>query len=254
MLGFELGILDIRGQMDSRKGQEYLKALNVCQDDEWERTMEGDRHNTVFYWIQSTVKKWNADGEMSDYAFQKTWESCADCSGAATYMTSQIYSDQPMPYITVCAILVDLHLLFEMLGAGFSWAIIQYETNGRIWLQPGMYLDVIYLFLYTAIFAMLFEVYTDVYDPFCDSQRGAADHGEYSLRFRRLALDIVHQNLPQTDSLRDVNSDSSTIIRQGKDFNAMIAQPFGKDDAKRISLLNLYTIDRAYKKFSGGNY
>ena len=52
LLAFELAVLKARGNMDSTDGRSHLLAKGLCTEAEWDALVPGDRHSTVFWWIQ----------------------------------------------------------------------------------------------------------------------------------------------------------------------------------------------------------
>jgi hypothetical protein len=52
MLAMELSVLKARASMDSDGGREHLVRLSLIEPGEWEAMVDGDRHSTVFWWIQ----------------------------------------------------------------------------------------------------------------------------------------------------------------------------------------------------------
>ncbi len=56
VLGYEIAILDARGQMDSEDGREYLESLNLLSKDEWEKMESGDRMTSTWHWILTKCK------------------------------------------------------------------------------------------------------------------------------------------------------------------------------------------------------
>ena len=56
MLGFELAMLKARGKIDSSAGKDFLEAEGLLCPGEWQALIDGDRHTTVFWWIQVRSK------------------------------------------------------------------------------------------------------------------------------------------------------------------------------------------------------
>ena len=81
---------------------------------------------------------------------------------------SCIDQDQPPPYVFVCAFLININSYLHAAATGLKWAIWMYDADGlSIWLEPSrMYAEVLVLFLYTTIYAMLFDACTILYNPF----------------------------------------------------------------------------------------
>ena len=92
---------------------------------------------------------------------------------------SCIDQDQPPPYIFVCGLLININLLIHAVATGIKWAICMYEETAFVgaalsqpgslfivWTKPRMYIEVILLYLYTSIYAMMFDVCSLLYNPF----------------------------------------------------------------------------------------
>ena len=60
MLGFELAMLKARGKIDSSAGKDFLEAEGLLCPGEWQALIDGDRHTTVFWWIQVRSKAFPA--------------------------------------------------------------------------------------------------------------------------------------------------------------------------------------------------
>jgi len=232
ILAFELSILDARGHLDSNKGRRYLQGLNLLHGTEWDMMIPEDRQSTVWSWILMQGNTLNRDEEMTDFAHQKILDASWDCLRSSHDLMGRTTRDLPAPYIRACTAAINLHLLFETLHAGFYWAILQKETNGEIWFQPGMYLSIFYLLSYTSIFSLLFDVYSDVYNPF-GSRKYDINCDANSILLRQLAISMVHIELPTLDT----TSASFDVMTRDVDVEGKIARSLERRQ-RRTSLLN----------------
>jgi hypothetical protein len=156
LVGFELSVLKSRGLIDSNEGKDYLEKINVIEGDEWDAMVPGDRHTTVWFWIQAKAERLTQNESISEMRFQTICNAVTLSRDRANDLMSSLDRDQPPPYVFICALLIDINLLFVSLATGIKWAIWMHDTNGRIWTEPRMYAAILSLFLFTSIYAMLF--------------------------------------------------------------------------------------------------
>jgi hypothetical protein len=171
-LGFELSVLDSRGLIDTEEAREYLDNLSLIKLDEWERMINGNRHTTIYFWIQDRVAKSAKVGHISAIEFQTLCTAITHSRDKANDLMGPISRNQPPPYIFVCASLINIHLFLTSMATGLKWAIWMYDSEDSeglglaVWKEPRMSFGVIVLYLYTSIYAMLFDVCTMLYNPF----------------------------------------------------------------------------------------
>jgi len=189
VLGYELAVLKGRGLIESDEGKVYLLKLKLLQGDEWDAMVKGDRHTTVFYWIQMKAMKLTKNNVISQIEFQTICNAVTLLRDKANDLMSPIDRDQPSPYISLCGMLVNINLLLYSLSNGVDWAIWMHETEGGILREPRTYIQVFCLFLYTTIYAMLFDVCGLLYNPF-GPREVDINHYEVSKGIRRLANEL----------------------------------------------------------------
>ena len=167
MLGYELAILKARGQMDSDGGRKHLQSLGLLSetdDSEWDNMVEGDRHTTVWYWIQRNAVSLAKNGVLTEL-----WTVCSAVTSIrhqANDLMGSISRDQPLPYTSAVGFNVLFSMITMTLWKGVQWAIWFYETNGRVYTEPRMYVEIATLALYTTIFAVLVDIDKILYNPF----------------------------------------------------------------------------------------
>jgi hypothetical protein len=66
VLGFELAVLNERGLMYTEEGRQLLESLGLVVDDEWDATVPGDRHTTVWFWMQLKTQSNEVSGRGKD--------------------------------------------------------------------------------------------------------------------------------------------------------------------------------------------
>lgn len=167
VLGFELSVLKARSLIDSDEGRNFLELSRLVVGDEWESMVNGDRHTTVWYWVQSKAKQIQDQGGINEYELQTICNAVTLSRDKANDLMSCIDRDQPPPYVFVCAILININLLFHATAKGFEWAVWMHDAGGfKVFTEPRLYMSIVVLYLFTTIFAMLFDVCALLYNPF----------------------------------------------------------------------------------------
>jgi len=198
LLGYELAVLKSRGLIDSKEGKNYLEMLDLLEADEWDRMIHGDRHTTVWYWIQTKANKLRMTGSIDSVAFQTICNAVTLSRDKANDLMSSVDRDHPPPYVFICAFLTNFNLLFHTLSTGILWSTWMYNHGGiEAYAHFGMWLEVLVLFLYSSIFSMLFDVCVLLHSPFgyrdIDVKHFAIGHG-----IRNLGMLLPNQQLPFT--------------------------------------------------------
>ena len=108
LLGYELSVLKARSLVDTTEGKKYLQISKLIVEGEWESMVNGDRHTTVWYWIQSKACQLNKQGDIDSFQLQTLCNAVTLSRDKANDMMSCIDRDQPPPYVFVCAILINI--------------------------------------------------------------------------------------------------------------------------------------------------
>lgn len=113
LLGYELAILKARGSMEEESNiSSHLKELGLLTDDEWEAMVPGDRHNTVWLWMQTKAMKLGHEKIIDQSIHLQTiCNALEQIQQRSNDLMSSISHDQPMPYASVVGILVNYTLL-----------------------------------------------------------------------------------------------------------------------------------------------
>lgn len=215
LLGYELSILKARDLIDSTKGEHYLQVSNLLVADEWAAMVDGDRHTTVWYWIQRKAKQLKEQGHIDAFELQTICNSVTASRAAANDLMSKINRDQPPPYIFVCSVLVQINLIFETFARGLMWAAWMNDAGGLgVFRYPFMWTDIFVLYLWSTIFAILFDVCALLYNPFGPRSIDLR-HDLIGGGIRKLAMSLSRQgetnipasfdtNVPRNDFSNDV--------------------------------------------------
>lgn len=198
ILAYELCVLKARNTSDTKEAHEYLQALNLLEEDEWDLLIGGgNKNNTVFWWMNVKASMLQSDGCISDIRYQILSSSVTRCREMGNDLMSRNDKDQPRPYVFICAMLVNLNLLLTSVSKGFEWAIMLHDNGARIFVQPIIYVEIFILFTYNAIFAMLFDLCSALYNPF-GPRPIDIPHVKMSQSIRRLAKEISIGELPSS--------------------------------------------------------
>ncbi len=113
-------------------------------------------------------------------------------------LVAQEFSDLAPPYVFTCALLVNINLLMETITDGVQWAIWFHDTNGAVWKEGKMYFSVVSLFLYTTIFALLYDLCSSLHNPFGPRDFLDLPHHSMGAQVRRLAKTLAAADHPST--------------------------------------------------------
>ena len=127
--------------------------------------VNGDRHTTVWYWIQARAREISERGIIDANGLQTICNAVTLCDMANDLM-SPIDRDQPPPYIFVCAILINANLLLYSMTKGMIWSTWMNDAGGSVFTEPRLYCDILILHVFTLIFSQLFDVCALLYNPF----------------------------------------------------------------------------------------
>jgi len=165
VLGYELAVLKGRGQIDSIEGRDHLEFLGLLKDDEWDKLIEGDRHTTVWYWLQSKAADLRAEGVIEELRLMQFINITANMRDTANDLMSRLDRDHSIPYSAIVGSLINLNLWAYTAQKTVQWSIWTHG-NAQIWLTPRMWFAVIFFICYTSLLAMLFDVSHTLYNPF----------------------------------------------------------------------------------------
>ena len=166
ILGFELSVLKARYLIDADEGREYLELSELIVDDEWDEMVEGERHTTVWFWIQTRAKELRDRNSIDAFELQTICNAVTLSRDKANDMMRPIDRDQPPPYVFVCAILINVNLLLYSMAKGLVWSTWMNDAGNKVFTQPRFYCDILILHAYTLIFSQLFDVCALLYNPF----------------------------------------------------------------------------------------
>jgi Bestrophin, RFP-TM, chloride channel len=200
LLGFELSVLKARGQMDMEViAIPHLRSMRLLEKDEWEAMVPGDRHTTVWFWLQAKAIKLGQAGVVpSEIHTQTLCNAITLVRDRANDLMSSLNRDLPFPFVSLTGILVNCFLLVNALWKGVvsntrqgkaihdktklnhesltphllilrqQWSIWLYEVGPEIYTTPRMYMDILVLLVTSLLFGMLYDLSRILYNPFGD--------------------------------------------------------------------------------------
>ena len=119
LLGYELSVLKARGQIDQDDyAIPHLIHMGLLKEGEWEAMVPGDRHTTVWYWLQTKVVALGEEGILPTIHVQTICTAVTLIRDRANDMMSSLSYDQPFPYASICGLLVNITLLLEAAWKG----------------------------------------------------------------------------------------------------------------------------------------
>jgi hypothetical protein len=200
MLAFELAMLKSRGKMDDDEGRKYLVKSGLLMLEEWDVMCVGDRHTTVFWWIQLQVRELADDGIIVHPEWAANiFRGITAMRAKANDMMSSLDRDQPYPYMAVCGLLVQFNIIFMTVWHGFKWAIWNYATDYKTWNSPKIWFEILVLFAWNVSYASLFDLTKMLHNPFGNRRIDVA-HDAIGQGIRDLARGLAagYPHLPTT--------------------------------------------------------
>lgn len=166
VLGYELAVLKGRSEIDSHEGRKHLEFLGLLHGDEWEKMVEGDRHTTVWYWIQSKAADLCTEGVISESIMLQFCDLTADMRNTANDLMSKLDRDQAIPYSAIVGALVNLNLVFFTALKAVEWSIWNHEKDGTMFQTPRGWAAFLFFICYVFILSMLYDMCIALYNPF----------------------------------------------------------------------------------------
>lgn len=119
LLGFELSVLKARGMIDDEASAvPHLQHLGLLADGEWDAMVPGDRHTTVWMWLQTYTAKLAKEGILTQHELQTLCTATTLIRDRANDLMSALNRDQPLPYASITGLLVNFFLLLNALWKG----------------------------------------------------------------------------------------------------------------------------------------
>lgn len=198
LLAYELAVLKARDQMDSEETKEHLLKEGLLSDNgEWELLVPGDRHTTVYYWIQSHFVQLSNAGYIPQEYVLGLSQSVARARAQANDLMSALDRDLPFPYVHLCFVLVVLNVFLFSTFKGILWSTWFVQHGDAIWQQPVLWVDVATTFAWNLSYTSMYQLCYVLYHPFQAGSELSVAHTTISKGIRRLAEELArHERLP----------------------------------------------------------
>lgn len=198
MLGLELSMCKARGVMDAKETKELLLGMGYLKEGEWEHMVNGDRHTTVWYWIQGKCQKLHMEDMLPQPCMLLIGNAITGIRGQANDLMSSLDRDLPYPYAHIVTLLARLNV-----WCAFAEIIMAYfaidDRHSEDGSPQGAWLPIIsvLMVLVHVCWQGLLDMHKTLHDPF---------------GFRR--IDVAHEAII-TDSLL-----AGPGLVPGEDFNS----------------------------------
>lgn len=215
LLSCEIAVLKPRGHMDSAEGRASLERLGLLETGEWDAMVPGDRHTTVFCWIQSMVVALRRRGILLESEVHLIGQGVGAARSQANDLMSSLNRDLPLPYVNLVAWLVQFAMLLNSINNGVRMSGYS-DTGAKVSAALST-------FLYSAAFRGLLNVHRLLHNPFIDRLIDVAHepivNGGLATLARSLMADESY--LPPAWSA----SSSSALDAQGGKLTALTSAP-----------------------------
>lgn len=168
MLAFELAMFKARGKIDAEEARDFLLQEGLLEPGEWEKMVDGDRHTTVFWWLQFRLSRLADQGVLSENRLE-ILSSCVTATRAqANDLMSSLDRDSPFPYAHICGLLVSINVWIMCTFKGLEWAMWMRFFGGDLFAQPKFYVDLITLVAWNVSYKSLYDLCYVLHNPFGD--------------------------------------------------------------------------------------
>ena len=99
LLAYELAVLKGKGLIDSDTGREHVANLKLLESGEWEAMVPGDRHSTVFFWINTELVRLQRAGVIEPHLVVGLAGGVAAMRAQANDLMSSLDRDK----VTMCS-------------------------------------------------------------------------------------------------------------------------------------------------------
>uniref|UniRef100_A0A7S1BBL0 Bestrophin homolog n=1 Tax=Corethron hystrix TaxID=216773 RepID=A0A7S1BBL0_9STRA len=242
LLGYELAILKARDQIDTHAGRLHVNQLGLLDGNEWEKMVDGDRHTTVWWWIQAKACQLHSQEVILVQDKKHLSDQIALMRKMANDLMSRIDRDLPIPYSTIVGLLVTLNLASLSVSHGIHLAILNYNSDGSSWKMYSTYVEIIGHFLYNVLFALLFDISQILYNPF-GTRSIDVPHEAVSAGIRKLAREVSKCDFPSSmNSIyqiekegKDVWDSEHSIVIPKKSRRTSLSLPAAVHNIRRLS-------------------
>ena len=158
LLAVEFAILKARGHLDSPEARHYLLGTGLLNEEEYEATIPGDRHTTVYFWIQTVAVRLCRQGLCTPHELQMVGNAVTLARAQANDLMSSLDRDVPYPYASSMTMLVKVMMVLYSVSAGLR--IAEHST----WYNKVV--DCVGITIFTASFQGLLNLQKTLHNPF----------------------------------------------------------------------------------------
>jgi len=187
ILAYELAVLKSRGLMDDEiQGKTYLEERDLLEPAEWDALIAGDRHTTVYFWIQSYMVHLEQLGVVHSAYVLSYSQAVGRARAQANDLMSSLDRDLPFPYVNLCYILVCLNVLIFTTYKGVLWSTWLFQHGDNLVNQPVFWVDLGVTFAWNLSYTSLYQLCYVLYNPF-GSDKISVAHETIGGGLRKLA-------------------------------------------------------------------
>lgn len=193
MLAMEFSVLKARGHMDSDEGLRHLQRENLIEDKEWEGMVVGDRHSTVFYWIMLEITHLKNQGIIPAEYVILIANGVSAMRAQANDLMSTLDRDKPIPYVSLCGLLVRMNIIIMSTWKAVNWAIWMRSGGPEtLMYKSKFWIDILVLFVWNVSYTGLYAVGCLLHNPFGNRR-----------------IDVAHEMI--FDGIRKLSSELSSL-------------------------------------------
>eukprot|EP00947_MAST-08B_sp_MAST-8B-sp1_P003693 g3693.t1 len=194
MLAYELAVLKARGEIDTNAGRDFLLSSGLLVEGEWDKLVNGDRHTTVYWWLNVELARLADQGIISEQRLQTLCGLIAAGRAQANDLMSSLDRDAPFPYTHLCGLLVGINLLIMSTWKGVEWALWLHAMGGAgLIASPKWWVDMVVLVSWNVSYKALYDVVYVLHNPF-GSRRIDVAHEVIGGGIRRLSNALMAGN------------------------------------------------------------
>ena len=151
----------------------------------------GDRHSTVFWWLQSTLVDLEHAHLLPPHHLQVACTAIAKMRGAANDLMSSLDRDKPFPYTAICGVLVYINIMIMSTWKGVSWSIWYFSNGPDLFNQPRIWVDMFVLLFWNISYAALYDLGYMLHNPFGQRRIDVA-HEMIGAGIRKLSTSLAN--------------------------------------------------------------
>jgi len=218
MLALECAMLRARGASDSAEGRIHLQREGLLlSDGEWDAMVYGERHTSVYCWLQRRAVICAQRGWLTELALQTCCERIGAARDASNDLMASLWLDLPYPYASLVSMIIKVAILMQTLLTGMQTATYT-DLGARVY-------GYVQLFLYAMLFQSLINLHTKLHNPFLAARLAIAHEATARDSLQRLAdtlmSDITYEP-PPPPAVKEPPKRTATQVqvRRGSAFSA----------------------------------